>query len=204
MSYRFKGDKVIINGNQVVLKEVALPVTPVINEIIVDAADHKYKVWNGTRWIILGDASDIVFDNSTNGFTSNDVQSAIEEADSNNTNARVSISLLNNSTVTNNAWIGYSELIPSNTTPVVLPWNCQMTNISFANTTSSIEGIFEIYKNGLLVANRIYQWQFTNSPSYRYITLTLNFIAGDRLSFKWIDQGDNPSDAVWVLFFTLS
>lgn len=149
-------------------------------------------------------ANNIPFDNTSNGFISTDVQDAIEEVDNNNTNARVSIPLLANSTVSNNQWVGYSELIPSNTTPIVLPWNCQMTNISFANSNTSVDGIFEIYKNGLLVANRIYQWQFTNSNNTNYLSLTLNFVAGDELSFKWVDQGTNPADAVWVLFFTLS
>lgn len=82
MSYRFKGPKVIIEGQENLIVPSSLPVSPSDGYFAIDNSDNKFKVWSTAknRWIILGDASDVVFDNSSNGFSSTDTQSAIEEA----------------------------------------------------------------------------------------------------------------------------
>lgn len=79
MSYRFKGPKIILNTEELCVTPKTLPSNPDDGCMMVDATDNKLKVWNGSRWIVLGDAVNIVFDNSTNGFISDNVQGAIEE-----------------------------------------------------------------------------------------------------------------------------
>jgi hypothetical protein len=79
MSYRLKGKNIIFDGDRTKFIPKSLPAEPEQYEIIVDIADNKLKTWDGSRWIVLGDAIDIFFDNSTNGFVANTVQEAIEE-----------------------------------------------------------------------------------------------------------------------------
>lgn len=66
MSNRLKGEKVIIEGNHNSIVPKALPTTPGNGAFSVDILDNKFKVWSSAknRWIILGDASDVAFDNT--------------------------------------------------------------------------------------------------------------------------------------------
>lgn len=81
MSYKFKGPKIIINGEEQKIVPGPLPSSPTDGLFTIDENDNKFKVYNESksRWIILGDAEDIFFDNSSNGFTSTNIQDAIEE-----------------------------------------------------------------------------------------------------------------------------
>lgn len=149
------------------------------------------------------DAWGTPFDNSSNGFAANQVQSAIEEARANPA-ARVSIVTAFNGTVGNNQWLGYNELLPGNLTPIRLPWACKMQEISLSFKGAAVDGRFEIYKNGFLAGNLIYSNTMTNQNGGKLITgLTLQFAANDYFSGKWVDLGDNPSDMAVTYFFIL-
>lgn len=82
MSYSFKGKKVIINGEEQIINPSSLPSSPSDGHFAVDSSDGKFKVYNESksRWIALGDAEDVYFDNSSNDFESQNTQEAIEEA----------------------------------------------------------------------------------------------------------------------------
>lgn len=81
MSYRFKGASVIIEGEEQRIVPGPLPPNPTNGLIAVDQSDNKLKVYHSSkgRWIVLGDAEDVVFNNSVNGFDATNVQAAIEE-----------------------------------------------------------------------------------------------------------------------------
>lgn len=82
MSYRFKGKKIIIDGVENILTPRTLPLSPQDGSITIDQSDNKLKVYNSSksRWIILGDAEDVFFDNTTAQLGGNpeNVQAAIE------------------------------------------------------------------------------------------------------------------------------
>lgn len=82
MSYRFKAQTVVIDGVESIIIPTTLPLNPSNGHYAIDSTDGKLKVWNASknRWIVLGDAEDVIFDNSTNGFTASNTQTAIEEA----------------------------------------------------------------------------------------------------------------------------
>lgn len=146
--------------------------------------------------------AEIVEFTSTSGLTSDEVKGALDELNTNKTNARCTITLTNNSTVTNNQWVGYTELIPSDTTPIVLPWNCKLTEISASFNATSVDGDLVFYKNGILVGNIIKTWNFSNVNNHAYlVSQTDTFVAGDLLRLRWTDNGTNPSDMVICLFF---
>lgn len=216
MSYRLKGQKVIINGVEQIITPGTLPGSPANGHFAIDSSDNKLKVWHQSknRWIILGDAIDIFFDNSTNGFTSTEVQHAIEEAYSTAVQKpRFSIVTSFNGTIGNNDWLGYNELIPGDQVPIRIPRNCKVREITFAykNTellgiptgSSLIDGTFKLYKNGLSdPTNVIHTEVFTNQASGKVVTgLNLSLNQGDFIVGRWTDQGDNPSDMAICYFF---
>lgn len=79
--YNFRGHKIIINGVEQTILPGPLPLSPQNGWFAVDESDGLFKVYNESknRWVVLGDAEDVVFDNSSNNFTANTVQDAIEE-----------------------------------------------------------------------------------------------------------------------------
>jgi hypothetical protein len=51
--YNFRAIKIILDGEEVVLKPKILPETPEKGYICLDSTDNKLKYYNGTKWIIL-------------------------------------------------------------------------------------------------------------------------------------------------------
>lgn len=118
--------------------------------------------------------------------------------------ARVSIILLHNGTLGNGFWHGYSEIIPSDTTPIVIPWNCILREYTFSANRNSMDGRMDFYLNGTGAGDIVYSVQFNNVDTILtdFPEITLN--AGDLLRLRWVDQGQNPNDVSSVLFFTLT
>lgn len=79
--HRLKGNKIIINAEETCIVPKPLPPNPDNGCITVDQTDNKLKCWDGSTWIILGNASDVVFDNSAAQLPNNptNVQDAIED-----------------------------------------------------------------------------------------------------------------------------
>jgi hypothetical protein len=211
MSYRLKGPKVILEGDINKIVAQTLPVTPEDGQFVIDSADKKLKVWNATanRWIILGDAVNQVFDNSSNGFTATNTQAAIEESKASAPGkARASIVCTFNGTIGNNNWLGYSELIPGDQVPILIPWNCILKELTVVYQNAflgspSIDGRLDLYKNGTAGGNIVHQITFTNDNDGGIFTPDISFNAGDQLRGRWVDQGDNPADMVICYFFLL-
>ena len=66
MSYRFRAKHVIINGEHQIIIPGNLPENPTNGYYVIDSLDNKLKVYNEnkSRWIVLGDAEDVYFDNT--------------------------------------------------------------------------------------------------------------------------------------------
>lgn len=217
--YFFKGRSIILKALERLVIIPSEPITPAEDgQLHIDIDSKKLKTWNSikNRWIILGDAEDIIFDNAENGFTATSTQAAIEE--SKNTApgfARASITCTFNGTVSNNQWLGYSELLPGNRVPIRLPWNCTLKEISVSYSSPNLLGIplsseyvdgsFKIFKNGLTDPTHVvYTNVFTNQLGGKTISnINININADDWIVGKWSDQGDNPSDMAVTYFFQL-
>ncbi|MEO5348884.1 MAG: hypothetical protein H7836_04485 [Magnetococcus sp. YQC-3] len=148
-----------------------------------------------------------IFDNSTNGFTATNEQAAIEEA--RNTavgKARFAMAFVANGVLGNNTWLGFSELVPSNTTPLIIPVACTLKELAFSFAGANVDGQMKIFKNGLVnPTNVVYTMTLTNANTYKLDTgVNVNLVAGDRLSAQWIDTGDNPNDGCLQWFFQTS
>lgn len=147
------------------------------------------------------------FDNTSNGFVSTQVQAAIEEAKLTGGTQRFSITFINNGTLTNNQRVGYSEAFP--TTPVIVPKNAVLKEITFANSAANSDARFDIYRRPTPLASAtpggtavlLQQWTLTNALTGLLSNLNFAFSAGEEILIVFIDTGDNPSDSAMMLFF---
>lgn len=153
MSYRLKGPQVIIEGDINKIVPQTLPVSPIDGQFIIDSADKKLKVWNQSlnRWIILGDASDQRFDNSSNGLVSNNTQSVIEEVF-----FREFQTVSANSETSNNSGTVWSNKLTL-TTPSDLPLGNYIVfyRFNWRSSTANREADFRIQNNAVNQLN----WQ---------------------------------------------
>lgn len=146
------------------------------------------------------------FDNSTNGFTSQEVQSAIEEAKQNAEGfPRAGIPFSYNGSVGANVFLGVTELISS--PRWVFPQNIRITEFSWTNTSTNLGAFrFEFYKNGQAAGNLIYTYtpsaaERTAGFSFHIFPTNLTFNAGDVLYVRHI-RTNTPalSDAAFILW----
>jgi len=142
------------------------------------------------------------FDNSTNGFTADTVQEAIEEVGFNVEGfPRAGIRSTANGTVSNNQWIGPTELLP-NTPTLVAPVSLKINEITWANQNTNVSFRLDFRLNSK-TGTIFYQLNVSSPNSgYGYVTgvdYTLN--AGDAIYVQYIDLGTNASDfdlVVWI------
>jgi len=149
MAYKFKSNKVILQGKEELkIIPAPLPDNPVNGFIWLDSVDNKFKVYSEEkeRWLTLGDAEDVVFDNSSNGFSSTNVQDAIEEAPNKAKKSGILILCYNASST--DMWLGFGDkLVPTNDSAWSPPFDCHITQVQFTNKksgTSSQKTINEI------------------------------------------------------------
>lgn len=147
------------------------------------------------------------FDNSSNGFIATNVQAAIVEAKLAGSTQRFTIKLLHNGNMTNNQRFGYDALLPN--TPIIVPKNCLLRELAFANQNTTTDARFDIYRRSPPAssptpggtATLLQQWTITNSLTSILTGLAYPFLAGQELLIVFIDTGDNPSDASMTCFF---
>ena len=144
------------------------------------------------------------FDNSINGFTADNAQTAIEEAKQTAEGfPRAGIILVNNGVQGNGDWITYSNLTPD--AKIVFPVKTKINEVTFANSNSDVEFDLEVYKNGITGGDLIDTWSFNTGPGidFDYLDgLTLEFNPGDWIRLLYVDQGTNTSDLVVTIWIS--
>lgn len=143
----------------------------------------------------------VPFDNTSNGFVADEVQSAIEEVANAADLPIYTIMLQHNGSVGNNTFLGYNELIPGNATPVIVPRNSTFLGFTFSNAQTTADFNLEFRKN-TQVGTPFHTSTKTNTQFYSEdLGTPESFAAGDQIYCKYIDTGDNASDAAVVLVF---
>lgn len=137
-----------------------------------------------------------------NGFTSENVQDAIEEAKATAPGllARFTISLLHNGTVGNNTFFGYNELINGSATPVILPIKCIFSEFTFSNNKANADYTLEFRRN-ITTGPPFLSVSKVNTKFFFEDGISQQFNAGDSIYVRYRDNGDNASDAAVVLYF---
>lgn len=143
-------------------------------------------------------AVSVPFNNSTNGFTATNVQTAIEEA---RAYPRSALRSDYNGTVNNNDWLGPSELLP-NTPLMVVPFNCRIQEISWSNTNTNVA--FRIQFRTVSKTGTIFYTLTVTSPnSGSGVASGINFAlpAGTTVWAQYLDDGTNCLDfdlIMWI------
>jgi len=148
-------------------------------------------------------AKSIPFDNSTNGFTSDETQSAIEEAKQNAEGfPRSGCRSVYNGIISNNQWLGPTELL-SNTPLAIFPVSTKLNEITWSNRNTGVSFDINFYKNGQLAGNLFYTLSVRNGTIAGYVSgLSYTFSPGDIVWAQYIDQGTNLSDADLILWIS--
>jgi len=114
--------------------------------------------------------------------------------------ARFTITLLNNGTVSNGTFMGYSELIPGDATPIVLPRDCLFTEFTFSNNKTKADYTL-LFKKNATGATPFYSISKVNTQFFFDTTPNESFLAGDQIYVQYQDDGQNARDVALVLFF---
>lgn len=145
----------------------------------------------------------VPFDNSTNGFTATEAQSAIEEAKQNAEGfPRAGIRSCYNSSVSANSWLGPSELLP-NTPLLVVPVDVKINEISWANANSNVQFRIQFRLNSR-TGTIFYTLTVTSTnPGYGYVSgVNYTLPAGSSVHAQYLDDGTNASDMDLILWIS--
>jgi hypothetical protein len=147
------------------------------------------------------------FDPTGTEFVATNAQDAIIEAtELAQGKARYALMLLNNGSYTNGQWVGYSELLPGNNTPIVFPVPVHIKEITFSNNNTNCEFNFT-FRLGTTGATPYRTWTVdTNTEK----TATLSGIddaipaastADDRIFIQYNKTGGSTASDVALILY---
>lgn len=146
-------------------------------------------------------AFNIYLSNADNDFVANNVKEALEEVYGIASPLTVPIHLIYNGTLSKGDFIGYSNLLPGDQTPVVAPITGTFASFTWSNSNISADFTLQFRKNST-VATPFFSYTRTNTQ-FESVTLPTpqSFTAGDQIFIEYVDQGSNARDAAIILNF---
>ena len=146
------------------------------------------------------EAEDTPFDNTSNDFDSDNVQDALEEVQFLVDPLLVPITLVFNGTLSNGEFIGYSNLLPGDDTPIVCPITGNFIGFTWSNSRSNADFALVFRKNST-TTTPFFTWSVDNTQTANVEITPEPFSAGDTIFVEYVDEGTNASDASIVLGF---
>lgn len=140
------------------------------------------------------------FDNSTNGFTASNVQTAIEEA-RNTAQGKVRFAIpFGYGGQGKGQWFEIFKGLASNSNPFVSPFTSTVKEFSCSFTSgSNPSGTVGLYKNASLA------YSFTINNEIKYFTgLSISVSAGDKISVLGENSSSTLSGPLCIVFFTVN
>lgn len=113
---------------------------------------------------------------------------------------RYAVPLVYNGTVGNGTFIGYSNLVNGLDTPIVIPRNCSLQDLTFSNANANADYTLYLRKNSP-TATEFKSITKTNTQTFTEQGINQDFLAGDTVYIEYQDDGQNVNDVVIVLFF---
>lgn len=139
------------------------------------------------------------FDNSTNGFTANEVQSAIEEAYQLGANASRGPTICGfDGTASSGRWLEFFANNPSNNSPFILAEDAELIALSVVTASGSSTGTVTIYKNGVSLTTISLTAQKKNAIN----GLTLSLLELDEISAQ-VTSGSISRPNLYMFIRTL-
>ncbi len=153
-------------------------------------------------------AENIIFDNSSNGYTALTTQDAIEETQNSIIGALDTYVFTENATASNK-WLSYeSDSIPSDETPAIIMFDSELVGISFTNDDNGSDTDIEIYKSvkdSGSTTSKIATFEIRNKRVAKFSNFTpIAIDSGDKISVFARDRGTNPSGVVVKLYFKVT
>lgn len=116
--------------------------------------------------------------------------------------ARYTVVTTFNAVVSDRQWLGYNNLLPGNTVPIVVPVNSTLKEITMSFNGTSVSGKLELYRSGTSTENKVYTLTLANvNTSIVATDVNTVFTSGEFLRGRWVDEGANPQDLVIVYVF---
>ena len=153
------------------------------------------------RTFVTDVAGSTPFDNTSNSFIADNVQDAIEEVRAIAEPLRVPINLIYNGTLSNGDFIGYSNLLPGDDTPIVIPISGTFVEFTWSNSRTNCDFALE-FRLGSTTATPFFTWSVDNTQTATVVLGTPEAVTiGGTIFVKYIDEGTNAADAAIVLLF---
>ena len=144
-------------------------------------------------------AHNIPFDEP--GFVADNVGDAVIETGDAVAVLVVPISLVNNGTIGANSFLGYSNLLPGDSTPIVTPLAGSFVGFTWSNSKTDCDFALE-FRLDSTTATPFFTWSVDNTQTADVSLVTAEAVtSGQKFYVKYIDEGTNASDAVIVLKF---
>lgn len=113
---------------------------------------------------------------------------------------RYALVLQHNGTVGDGTFFGYSNLINGLDTPIVIPRDSTLKDLSFSNPNASADYTIYLRKNSS-TATAFHTITKTNTDNFVELDIDESFTSGDTIYLEYQDDGTNASDVGIVLFF---
>lgn len=144
-------------------------------------------------------AQAVPYDDSDGPLSAGNVKDALDQSADIANAAVFTIPLVYNGTLSGTEFVSYSNLTPNS--PIIVPIDCKFVGYTFSNSNSGADYTFE-FRNNTDAGAAYYSVSKTNTQFFAETLVTPEtFSAGDYFSLKYIDNGTNSSDAVWILTF---
>lgn len=143
-------------------------------------------------------AQAVPYDNDVSGIPAENVKDAIDYNNAQASVAVFTIPLIYNGTLSGDIFVSYSNLTPNS--PIVIPVNAAFTGFTYSNGKTGADYTFEFRRN-TTVGTPFYSISKTNTQYFAQSVPDEIFNAGDIISLKYLDNGTNSNDGVWILAF---
>lgn len=184
MSYRFKGEKIIIEGNDNIIVPSNGPQSPSYGSIKIDSITNEFCIWN----IITQQWDCLKFKNI-------------------NTGSLFHLIFTENGSAKNKWLENNANSLTSNETPGVIPFACELVAITYSNEENDSDTNIKIYKANVNNGNNssnVYEWQIRNArTAYKNNIENISFDAGDKIGIYLQDAGSDVHDVVIILYFRI-
>lgn len=197
--YTVPHQKYLLLSTDDVINELSTLITS--GDVIVNDGINDFSTTNeGINFLKYPDSASNITFTPTADIAHNTVQEAIAAGVSTAINTpRYTIPLIYNGTVGNNEFIGYSNLIPGDATPIVIPVKSVLQEYTFSNSKYA-DFTIELRKNST-TATVFNTATNTNTTQYVQSEINQTFNAGETIFIKYLDNGVNASDLGLILIF---